>query len=298
MPSGDVVVTPYFEAATAEFVSVSSNDSTIGDIVVSTNGKALESGDTVAVQANLTVTVTMKKAGYSIKSIQILPTDSDEAYLTVESGKAVAVPAAMSDEQFRVYVTYEANSVKLGDTKTDSNVSYVCINRGTADNIGADVAVGDPIYTGESLHIYAAGKTGYDVKIYVVYKDSNGKEQKQEIKSENGFDITVPACSSFYVKVESSAAERKISIDNPWDGVIKVQIGSSKEQVVPSGTTEYKVKTGDKVVIKSFGTGGTFSVATDYPGTGDNALKITNSNDKQYSFTMPGVDDTLAVTLS
>jgi hypothetical protein len=307
MPSGDVVVTPYFEAYNAAVTEVDTNDSTIGDIVVSTNGKQLASwaaggemtiaadkGNEVAVQANLTVSVSMKKAGYTVKSI-LLKSDALDKDIELTNGTAITVPADLANEDFTIYVEYSANSVKLGDSKTDSNVSYVCVNRGSQD--GDSVKSGDSISTGEKLHIYAEGKPGYDVKIYAVYKDANGKEQKEEITSKNGYDITVPACSSFYVKVESSAAERKIVVNNDWPDVIKIQIGSAKEQVVPVGSTEFKVKTGDKVIIKSFGTGGTFSLSNDYEGTGDNALKITNSNDKQYSFTMPGVDDTLTVTL-
>jgi hypothetical protein len=303
MPSGDVVVTPYFEAYNAAVTEVDTNDSTIGDIVVSTNGKQLASwaaggemtiaadkGNEVAVQANLTVSVSMKKAGYTVKSI-LLKSDALDKDIELTNGTAITVPADLANEDFTIYVEYSANSVKLGDSKTDSNVSYVCVNRGSQD--GDSVKSGDSISTGEKLHIYAEGKPGYDVKIYAVYKDANGKEQKEEITSKNGYDITVPACSSFYVKVESSAAERELDINNAYPGVVTVQVGSGKAQ---TDTSAIKAKAGDKIVIKSLGNA--INVSVTYTDNDGKELSVTKSSDgKQYSFIMPGVDDSLPIEI-
>jgi hypothetical protein len=271
---------------------------------VSTNGKqlakqaaggAVEIADdaTVAVQGNLTATVTLKKAGYSVSSIKLYSTNSNVAPIELTSGKAVSIPASLADTNIWVDVQYEANSVKLGASTVDSNVEGVWVTR-LSDNTQLEKDA--PIYTGETLNIYAKGKTGYDVKVYAVYTDANNKSKTVEITEDDGYNFTVPACSKFAVKVVSSAAERKLVVSSPYnEGVITVQVGSGKAQNVTSEAIT--VKTGEKVIIKSLGNGVT--VTSDYKDADGNALKLTSSNsNKQYTFTMPAIDSDEILTVS
>jgi hypothetical protein len=303
MPSGDVVVTPYFEAAVATVTDITTNDSTIGEIVVSTNGKqlakqaaggAVEIADnaTVPVQGNLTATVTLKKAGYSVSSIKLYSSNDKVEPIELTSGKAVSIPANLADTNIWVDVQYEANSVKLGASTVDSNVEGVWVTR-LSDNTQLEKDA--PIYTGETLNIYAKGKTGYDVKVYAVYTDANNKSKTVEITEDDGYNFTVPACSKFAVKVVSSAAERKLVVSSPYnEGVITVQVGSGKAQNVTSEAIT--VKTGEKVIIKSLGNGVT--VTSNYADADGNALKLTSSNsNKQYTFTMPAIDSKETITV-
>jgi hypothetical protein len=206
MPSGDVTVTPYFAPKAATLTAINTSDNSIGNVTVSVDGTdvaALAAKDesasidkpTVAIQSKLTVTVELKKAGYTVDSIKLQSEDGETAYLTVQSGSSATVPVSMREKNFVVYVTYKADSIKLSKVDAGYYTGTLTIEKKLADGTYKAIKAGDTVNTGDTLRVTATEMPGYTIALNAVYKDANSKEQTKAFtdKGDNVYTIKVPA---------------------------------------------------------------------------------------------------------
>lgn len=99
MPGYDVTVTPVFKPYQATIDKISSNDSSLGDIVVTVDGKNVKVGDSVALDTSIKVTVPkIAKPGYEVDCVKVHYLSGSWKTQTLKAGESWTIASCTNIE--------------------------------------------------------------------------------------------------------------------------------------------------------------------------------------------------------
>ena len=196
MPAYDVTVTPVFKPNEATITEIKSNDNTLGDIVVTVDGKTVTAGQNVPVDTDIRVNVPSVKTGYAVDKVNIYYLDHTitNQVKTLAAGESWTLPSC---SQISVEVIFKAT---MNNLNIKSDWGYGCFqvtyNGKTETVTDKDFAIAVPTNTSVKFApVPGTDGDGKTVEIEIV------SGLTSELISTTGDEITKMPGSDCIVKI-------------------------------------------------------------------------------------------------
>lgn len=211
MPAYDVTVTPVFKPREATITEIKSNDNTLGDIVVTVDGKTVAASQSVPVDTTIRVNVPSVKTGYAVDKVNIYYLDykSTNQVKTLAAGESWTIPAC---SQISVEVIFKVTDFTLTVEENWNDCFTLVIDAGADKGSYSKPAAGSKYKVSNTTQVTAVPAAGYNVVGIQVKTLSDGK-----VTTYNGQNwFKMPADDvSVTVLMEAKVAASSLSLEEP-----------------------------------------------------------------------------------
>ena len=162
MPAYDVTVTPVFKPKEATITEIKSNDNTLGDIVVTVDGKTVAAGQNVAVDTTIRVNVPSVKTGYAVDKVNVyyLDYDGNNQVKTLAAGESWTIPAC---SQISVEVIFKVTDFTIKIENNWNDCYDLTISVGADAGSYSAPKAGTKFQVANTAQVTATAKSGYKV---------------------------------------------------------------------------------------------------------------------------------------
>ena len=211
MPAYDVTVTLVFKPREATITEIKSNDNTLGDIVVTVDGKTVAASQSVPVDTTIRVNVPSVKTGYAVDKVNIYYLDykSTNQVKTLAAGESWTIPAC---SQISVEVIFKVTDFTLTVEENWNDCFTLVIDAGADKGSYSKPAAGSKYKVSNTTQVTAVPAAGYNVVGIQVKTLSDGK-----VTTYNGQNwFKMPADDvSVTVLMEAKVAASSLSLEEP-----------------------------------------------------------------------------------